>query len=226
MSDEVEQHESFGMIGFSRVSSSHGVSFFGSSIRSNHFIHLRIKRGSRRRDLAHYWYHGEENLIEIRLSPNQFAELLTTLNVGDGVPCTIERVGNQQMAECPAVHQRQLYEDEFRQTMKDVAEKAHDLERQVVDMFFDGERIGKKARLDVKGKLGALVAYIDDKMPWVQKQFNEAMDKTVVEAKGEVEAFVNHKIHSLGIEALNAEVMAALEAPLNSEPLQLYSAEE
>lgn len=32
--------------------------------------------------------------------------------------------------------------------------------------------------------------------------FNEQMDKTVNEAKGEIEAFTQNKIHSLGLEKL------------------------
>jgi len=39
-------------------------------------------------------------------------------------------------------------------------------------------------------------------MPFVQTQFNEAMDKTVTEAKAEVEAFVSHKVTSLGLASL------------------------
>ena len=36
-------------------------------------------------------------------------------------------------------------------------------------------------------------------------QFNEQMDKTVKEAKGEVEAFTQTKMHSLALEALKQD---------------------
>jgi hypothetical protein len=49
-----------------------------------------------------------------------------------------------------------------------------------------------------------------DSIPFVQSQFNEAMDKTVTEARAEVEAFVDNKIRSLGIQALEGEVQKAL----------------
>lgn len=218
--NEIEEHESYGMIGFSRVSSSCGMNFFGSSVRSSHFIVLNIKRGGRRRDLNHYWYHGREELIRLRLSSTQFAELLTTMNIGDGVPCTLERVGVDAMADCPAVDQRQKYEDEFKETMNAAGRDIRALQVKV-NQLLSGERINKAQRQEIKAALQSTAMRIDDSAPWVHKQFNEAMDKTVTEAKGEVEAFVNHKIHSLGINALNTEILAALEAPLDSEPLQL-----
>jgi len=223
---EVEQHESYGMIGFSRVSSSSGVNFFGSSIRSSHFIDLTIRRAERHRNLNQYWYHGGEELINVRLSPNQFAELLTSLNVGNGVPCTIQHVNRVRMGECPAVDQRQKYESEFE---ADVARTTQDAERILADVkrvFSDKQSIGKADRAAIVRQLESLIAHVKNGMPFVQSQFNEAMDKTVTEAKGEVEAFVNHKIHSLGINALNTEILAALEAPLESVPLQIKSESE
>ena len=48
-------------------------------------------------------------------------------------------------------------------------------------------------------------------MPFVQKSFNKAMDKTVHEAKGEVEAFVMNKVTSLGIEGLEKEMLKLTE---------------
>lgn len=219
---EVEQHESYGMIGFSRVSSSRGANFFGSSIRSSHFIELTIRRAERHRNLNQYWYHGRDELINIRLSPNQFADLLTSLNVGFGSPCTIQHIGGKKMADCPSVDQRTKYEDEFEADVKKTVAEAETLVRKI-KIAFDKPSLGKKERAEIAKQLDLLVGHIHGGMPFIQSQFNEAMDKTVTEAKGEVEAFVNHKIHSLGIDALNTEILAALEAPLDSEPLQLHS---
>jgi hypothetical protein len=226
MSDnETETHESYGMVGFSRVTSSNGTNFFGSSIRSSHYIELTIRRAERARNLNQYWYRGTEELINIRLSPNQFADLLTSLNIGHGVPCTIQHVNCVRMAECPSVDQRAKYEEEFKRDVREVVAAAKQLASDVQELF-KKPTINKGDRAPILEKLRMLMQEIESNMPFVQTQFNEAMDKTVTEAKGEVEAFVNHKIHSLGINALNTEILAALEAPLNSEPLQLAATTE
>lgn len=219
--NQSERHESYGLIGFNRVSSSKNENFFGSSVRCNHFIELHVRRATRRRNLNSYWYHDEEELIELRLSPNQFAELLTTMNVGSGVPCTLQYVGGQRMADCPSVDQRAMFEDEFTEDVANSIKEAEGLLGEIKEVFAAKTAIGQKDRAEIVKKLDQMVMHIKNNIPFVQSQFNEAMDKTVVEAKSEVEAFVNNKIHSLGLAALNDEVVAALNAPLESEPLQL-----
>jgi hypothetical protein len=219
--DTTERHDSFGMVGFNRVSSSHDQNFFGSSVRCNHYIEMHVKRATRRRDLNNYWYHGEKELIKIRLSPNQFAELLTTMNIGDGVPCTLQYVGREKMPDCPSVDQRALFESEFAKDVADSVSDAEALFKEIKAMFAGKASIGQRDRAEILKKLDLMVSHIKNGMPFVQAQFNEAMDKTVVEAKSEVEAFINNKIHSLGVAALNEDIAAALAAPLSSEPLQL-----
>lgn len=224
--EEIDKHESYGMIGFSRVTSSGGRNFFGSSIRSSHYIELTIRRAERHRHLNQYWYHGREELVNLRLSPNQFADLLTSLNVGHGSPCTIQHVGQVRTAECPSVSQRQKYEAEFERDVAATITDAEALVAEIRQTLETKQSIGKPERASIAKKLDLMLGHIKNGLPFVQSQFNEAMDKTVTEAKGEVEAFVNHKIHSLGIEALNSEVIAALKSPLESAPLQLREAQD
>jgi len=45
---------------------------------------------------------------------------------------------------------------------------------------------------------------IKSNIPFVNEQFTEQMDKTITEAKGEIEAFIEHKIRSAGLEAIAA----------------------
>ena len=47
---------------------------------------------------------------------------------------------------------------------------------------------------------------VESHVPFIQNSFNEQMDKTVLEAKGEVEGFVMHKVISAGLEGLQKEL--------------------
>jgi hypothetical protein len=191
---ETDSHDSYGMVGFSRVSSSHGQNFFGSSIRSSHYIELTIRRAERVRDLSTYWYHGREELISVRLSPNQFAELLTTMNVGYGTPCTLQHVNRVQQPDCPSVDQRTKFEQEFAQDVEDTMSDAASLVDDIKDVLINRPSLGKRDRAEIAKALDQLLRHITGGMPFIQSQFNEALDRTVTEAKGEVEAFVNNKI--------------------------------
>jgi hypothetical protein len=200
------EHESFGMIGFSRISGNPGP-LFGSSIKHGHFIRLSIKHGILRRGLNHNWYSGMNNIVELDLSYTQFAELLTTMNVEDGVPCTLRRVGVQDMAEPPTTDERTQFNEEFTEHVNKVMKQADALAAKARELL--------KSKSVKKGELAEIIALIDhlqmqvkSNMPYIQKQYNAANEKTVTQAKGEVEAFVLHKLHSLGIEALNKQIEA------------------
>lgn len=110
MKDEtVETHESYGMVGLSRFTcgGGKGMNLFGSSIQHYSGMTLTIREAVKRRNLNREWYGGRRIIAEVTLSPAQFAEMIMTPNVGDGVPCTINFVtGEGTKAECPEYNQR------------------------------------------------------------------------------------------------------------------------
>ena len=81
------------MVGFSRPThavGADGVSLFGSSIKNSSVVSLTIYPAYIDRHLSQDWHHAKtQPIIEVLLSPLQFAELLTTLNIGFGVPATL-----------------------------------------------------------------------------------------------------------------------------------------
>jgi hypothetical protein len=221
--DEPEdEHESFGVAGFYRRTGGN-YNLFGSSIKHGQTIALTIKRATRRRHLSNDWIHGKGQLIEVVFSPNQFAQLLTSMNVGDGVPCTIQYVGGKRMADCPSTEQRAMFEQEFKENVEKLTEKAEIHLKEITEVLTAKAPINKAERSAIIGKLNTLVHILTDSIPFVQSQFNEAMDKTVTEARAEVEAFVDNKIRALGIEALEGEVQKALSAAKDSPSLMIES---
>ena len=58
-----------------------------------------------------------------------------------------------------------------------------------------------------KEAIGTVIGYCNGDYPNIcrVKLFNEQMDKTVKEAKGEVEAFTQNKMHSLALDALKKD---------------------
>jgi len=71
------------------------------------------------RHLNRDWFHKKKHLIEVEMSQTQFAEMITSLNVGDGVPCTIRYLPDKHRIEDPPdTSQRQIFENEFKQEIK------------------------------------------------------------------------------------------------------------
>jgi hypothetical protein len=212
---ELEKHPSYGMVGFSRIThggARGGTNLFGSSLTHSHTIALRIKRATKGRHGSDDWYYGGETLIEVEMSPAQFAEAITTLNVGDGIPCTIRRIGDQGVENCPEVSMRQRFENEFNDTCTHVSDLAADMIKKVEGMLTQ-KTIKVSERKELLETLRMLSMNLKSNLPFINSQFNEAMDKVVADAKSSVEAAITHRISDLGIKTFN-ELGSAGEAPI------------
>jgi hypothetical protein len=209
---KVNKHESYGLVGVSRVTHSHGTSLFGSSIKHSNTIRLSIKKAEVDRHLNRDWYHGRKQLIEIELSPTQFAEMITCMNMADGVPCTLRYLEDHKRLENPPeVKQREIFEQEFQNKVDKISSFYKDDFGQIKEILLKKGTIKVGDREQVANMVTKLVNTLADAMPFLQKSFNESIDKTVSEAKGEVEAFVMHKVTSLGIEGLQKEMIKLTE---------------
>ena len=201
MKDEQERqdHESFGMLGFSRVCCGpKGMNLFGSAIRHTRVISLTLRRAHQVRHLNEDRYYAHEELFRVEMSPTQFAELISTLNMGDGIPCTITRVGKEMMADCPETTMRRKFEAEFEQMAHDITKSITDLIRQAQEIM-EKKNINKGDRKEIMDKLAAISQDIHANMPFVCEQFNESMDKIVGDAKGAIEAFFLHRATDMRI---------------------------
>lgn len=208
MSESREQHESYGVIGAHRIQGGDGK-LFGSSIKHFNGIRISIKRAEKIRDLNEDRFFGKEQLIEVELSPSQFSQFITSMNIGDGVPCTLRRVNGERMAECPEVNQRETFEKEFKQKIRDVTHKMDEIVEEVKETF-EKKSLNKGDRIEILNKLHLLMQEIRLNLPFVQSQFNESMEKTVREAKGEVESFIAQRMNSLAQSAIGENGASAL----------------
>src|SRR5882672_7065002 len=154
----VEEHESYGMVGLSRFTcGGEGLNLFGSSIQHSSGMRLRVMHGEKRRDLNREWYSGRDTIVEITLSPAQFAELITTPNCGQGVPCTLNFVtGEGNKEDCPEVNQRQLFRNEFEQDVRERMEEVSGIVREVTALLNSKAAITQTERKSIAFKLSQL----------------------------------------------------------------------
>ena len=200
-----EKHPAFGMLSFSRVSSSGGVPLHGSDLTHSTFIKMELRHGSKERDLSRDWYFAESLVSEVWMSQNQFSELITSMNIGDGVPVTLVRTEKDGEIESPSFESiTGIHEDEFREQAKEVAHDAEDLLSVITDLLSGSGTVKKADRQAIINKAEKVVREIKANMPFMEKSFRKAMDKTVVDAKGTIEAFYQHRVVDAGLEALAA----------------------
>lgn len=194
--NQKETHPSYGMLGFYRQ---HGGThnLFGSSIQCNDTICLRLKHGSVRRDLNTDYYFGGGDIVEVRMSYSQFATLIASMNVGDGIPVTITWLNGERIPNPPFVNKADQHLSEFRDHLKGAVQKSKELIGIVKKKFSDKKTFNKKDQEEILSLLNQISMDIDCNRDFQLFQFQEQMDKTVTEAKGEVEAFVQNKMLSI-----------------------------
>jgi hypothetical protein len=199
-----EKHESFGMVGFHRQSGGNRR-LFGSHLTNHHeTIVLEIKRGVRQHGLSHDWTHGRKQLIEIVMSPAQFAQLLTTMNMGDGVPCTIRRLLGEQMEPVPVTHEPEQVKI-LKGVRRDLAGMVASLagRRAELAAILAKKTIVKKDREKIADLTHDIFQWFESNGAFAFRSFEESAEKVVTAAKAQVEDFVLSTLIKAGMEHLS-----------------------
>jgi len=182
------EHESFAMLGITRSSCSFSQNLFGSSIQHSHTIKLKIAPAKIDRMLNRDWFHANTKpYIEVEMSYSQFAEAITSMNVGDGVPVTLRRLDGKMIEDCPQFDKRQEFEKEFEKEMLKIGKSLRVLTEQAEALLSEKKPPTKSDKETILKGIKALRQEIESNVPFIQSSFNEQMDKTVLEAKGEFE---------------------------------------
>ncbi len=217
MENNYMKHPSYGLLQFSRMSGGL-TNLFGSSIQHKDTIRLRINEGGVKRDLSTDWYCDDGRIIEVEMSYSQFAEAITSMNVGSGVPVTIRWVrGEGSIEPCPFTNKKQQFEEEFKHRLDKANETANQLILNVEKLFEEKKNLTKKDKDEILSMLTKIYQSINGNSDFVYRMFNEQMDKTTTEAKGEIEAFMQNKINSIAQAALveQREQFLSLENPVS-----------
>jgi hypothetical protein len=209
--DEIpESHESYGMVGLSRYSSSGKVSLFGSPLQHKQCISLVIKRGRVDRSMNMDRYYGKEQLIEIDLSEAQFAELITSMNRGDGVPCTIKRLQGAKIEEPPYKSYADKLADEFKAKMHNIS-AGFESSMDSINQILEKKNVGKADKEEIKKHIGKINSFLNSSLPFVADQFQEQTDEVVSKAKMEVLSFINEAARKAGLESGDVQGMIAID---------------
>lgn len=204
------KHPSYGTLLFARRTGG-ATPLFGSSIEHRDTIAMTLYHAEVNRGLYNDTFRGCTPIAEVEMSYSQFAEAITSMNMGTGVPVTIRYTEKDgKMPTCDFVNKRNQFVDEFKDKRKDITRQSQELIREVSKLFSEKKSFTKADRENVLRMLSMLNNDIGVNTDFMFEQFNEQMDKTVAEAKGEVEAFCQNKIHQLASAKL-VEMQAGVE---------------
>ena len=197
-----EKHLSYGLLAFSRACGG-TTSLFGSSIKHSNTIRMYLRHGCVERTLHSDFYYTDGLIAEVEMSASQFAEAITSMNSGTGVPVTIKWLkGEGSIPECPFTDKREQFEHELNKNIDTANEDITELIKEVQELFNTKKALNLKEKTEIINKLTALHAKIHNNRKFIYNMFNEQMDKTVNDAKGEIEAFMQNKMLTIANNAI------------------------
>lgn len=203
MEEESFSHESFGQIRFSRINGS--ANFYGSELLQDHYISMEVYHSEISRNLAQDNYFNKGIILRIRMSSGQFSEMITSLNNGSGVPCTIERIEGRKISELPTQESRKEFvHRKFEDRMKMFGDTIRERQNKAKE-FVKKKALSKDDMHQLQMHLDWLTGEVERNIPFFTKCFQETMDEVVFEAKTEVENAIQHKINVLGLNALHEQ---------------------
>jgi len=205
MEKELEKHESYGLINFSRINGH--ARFYGSELEQENYIEMKVYHSEVEKDLSKQWFYtdGRIPIIKLRMSSGQFSEMITTMNIGDGVPCTIESIEGKEMAKLPIIDNRKEFiHRKFKERMIEFAQRLKDNQTKAKEIV-KKKTLSKDDVKDLTNQLEYLTSEITANIPFFMECFQETMDDVVLEAKLEVENAILHKINVLGMAELKKE---------------------
>jgi hypothetical protein len=199
----VKSHPCFGLIQISRVNSMPPARCFGSELKSHTTMLLRITEGEEHYHLHSKHYYNKRQIVEVELTPTQYAEMLTSMNMGVGVPCTIKY--RADVGHIPGFIDNDTLREQINKDLKaDIAgvialTKSLRKELDTTLATTNLSQSKKKALTDIVQRIDMELV---SNMPFVLDQYREAVEKVTQNAKAEVDAFVGHTVTQLGFKSM------------------------
>lgn len=169
---------------------------YGSKVSHQYYINIEIgeSKGGDSMDPFDYQHPSERAAISVDLSLLQFAQMMTSIGKGEGIPCTVRRFNGQRVEPYVIPDQK----ESLRNYGNSVEERSNEHIRSVRDQLkaklADGKR-PTKAEMDEMIKELEMADSDRSNLNFIGEQTQKIFEKAVVDAKHQIEA---HAMHLLG----------------------------
>lgn len=197
-------HPAYGDISVSRITG--GTRLYGSELRHNGFLRLRISAAKTKRDLSSDWHHADHRtILEVDMSEAQWAQFLSSANY-QGTRCTIAYRDGQPVPGLPEPKQKaQEFAEESAAYMNEAVATL-----QEIHAGLSGIAMSKAKRKELQSAIERGVQQIASNQEFVAQRFKSFMERSTEEAKAEVNGHVRSVVQAAGLESLRAVSAPAL----------------
>lgn len=187
---------SHGNIRFTRVQGMRTLN--GSLYESASWIEMTISRNRTYESFGEERNTSGNELMTISMTNAQFAEMITSLNIGTGTPVTIQSITNVQIPDTYTIPKSMdLILEEVDQS---VGETFDYMKKHLSTLKKTG--VTPKQKKEAIEGIESLMRRFKSNEEFYQKQFVKKLEKIEVAKKSEMEGFINTVAHKLGLEQL------------------------
>lgn len=197
----IRSHPAYAMISASRGSGS--PILFGSALdMHNGFITVSIRTAEMIQDRVDDRAFPRQHLVEVKMSYAQWAEFVSTISFGSGVPCTLRAVHGEWI---PQIQQEPPPVDRASERVKEAAGALlPEWDERVERIRTLLDKIPKGAREAVLRELHAHESHLRSSIPFYVDMVEEVLTKRIVAAKSEADGVIAVGLQRLGVRALHA----------------------
>lgn len=209
---ETISHPSFAQISVSRISGHRAL--YGSDFNHKQYVRIRIAKSVLHRSLSHDWPHASTRpYIEVDLSEAQWATMVSSFNVGEGVQCTLARFDGKEIPQMPdPVSHTAQFTQELRSKIGNATKALRALEEKI-----DGMKLSEKQKNELRSGINHARMEISSNSEFVAESFDRHVEDGKEKAKVEINAYLINTMRQAGMLAL---------AEKGELPLQLANSDE
>lgn len=201
--DENERmtHPSYGMLGFSRVSGNPGRLYGDPLPGHSTFIEMRLQRGHfRPNHLGQDWHHATGEIVTVRLSGEQFARLLTSMNIGSGVPCTLHYIDGVGPIEPPPLEKSEPHRvmDASKARVRDLANFVSRQSEEIGE-YLEAKKVPGAIRAKVRDVFSRVSMELGPNLQFAEKVIQEQYGRVVTTSIAELNAAVTTLVEQTGL---------------------------
>lgn len=219
MADKEYQKDYMGTITWGRLQGGAPSPMFGSDIKTDSPVYIRIcnayvsDMGGTPTDQHIHGKHPA--IIEVEMTPIQWAEFLTVGHVDDGVPCTITRLNGKKMSRVEMRNIAEEYGNHINEKFEDFQKGIKRFEDEIEQTLESGKSMGKTQMKELLHSMKCFRENAPANLKYAHDRFREDMANMVVTAKAEINSYAELRLGDYGVKCLmndnSAEIKPAIE---------------
>lgn len=206
LSGEICKHPAYGVVVMTHPTGHHGA-MFGSDVGGSFgCVRIAVHSAELRRSLSRDWIHHQmAPLVEFEMTHAQFAQFITGVGKGEGTPVTLTHAPEDPGRVVPGIAKLETKYDLHRKEIRAAAsERLNALAAEVarLEALIESGKTPKAEMRDILSNLKRHVQQTPGSIEFVLKSAEEALENATKDAKIEVEAFIDSRAKSLGLQTL------------------------